>query len=160
MLPSKKHRFPKIFLCKPTIDGVLEVKQSEPDYFVQQLDKTLAREFGRHLSNSDPLTMGRESVSNMQTLAKLPVPIQWLALKGIGLFAGFVMRNSPMYKEMKKSNYGVLMDFAQYREMLSSPVFSESFWNDRIVSSPNCSKGSNFKHNFDFCAWLNNNLLG
>ena len=83
----------KIFICKPTPQGFL-VREAESD-FVQRLEDKAAREFGRYLSNSDPLTMGYETVRNTQRLAKFPVPIQWFVYKGVNLFAEIMMSASP-----------------------------------------------------------------
>ena len=61
-----------------------------------------------------------------------------------------------MYQEMKKASQDdpSIMNFGAYREMLNSPVFSDSFWNDRIVTCPNCKGNNQSKNNFNFQAFL------
>ncbi|MDJ0677696.1 MAG: hypothetical protein QNJ36_20315 [Calothrix sp. MO_167.B42] len=154
MQPDNKPLSKKILLCKPTAKGLV-VREAESG-FIQKLEQKLSREFERRLSNSDPLTMGYETVRPMQILKNVPIPIQWLFFKGVNFFAEFMMSGSPMYQEMKKESQKdpTLNSFKHYREMLKSHVFSESFWNDRIVTCPNCRGNNKARHNFDFEAFL------
>ncbi len=154
---DSEHPRPKIFLCKPISPSFIEIKLAEPD-FVQQLDEKTKRDFGRRLSNSDPLTMGYERISNMQKLAKLPMPLQWIHHKMSTFSVDYLMSEflPNTYKQNKKTK----MDFAWYREMIQSDVFRDSFWKDRIVTCPNCSGKNKEKHHFNFDAWLHHKQLG
>ncbi|MCX7112824.1 MAG: hypothetical protein NTX45_22440 [Proteobacteria bacterium] len=154
------YKLPKIYLCKPTRNGFF-VTEAPVDY-VQDIDPVLAREFGRFLSNSDPLTMGYEGISNMQKLQQLPMPLQWLAHKTVGFITNIMMAHSPIYQDMKNTEDkdSPLKSFSRYREMINSKVFTDSFWNDRIVTCKICKGENNSKNNFNFERFLSHNLQG
>lgn len=146
------YKLPRIFVCKPKGND-LDVREAEPD-FIQEITPKNSRTFGRYLSNSDPLTMGYELVPAMRNLSNFPVPIQWISHQVVGLLMRAMRPLMPTYFD----KYSSLFSFDRFREMISpqdsedkqSGVFSESFWNDRIVICP-CCKGRNIaKHNFDF----------
>ncbi len=152
---ASKYRLPDIFICNPTKSEGLVPRKVKVD-FIQNLSPELAREFGRRLSNSDPLTMGYETVVSTQLMRKLPIPVQWLMHKGIKLFMGVMASTSPVYQEMKEAaKKDPSMDsFNRYREMLNSDVFADSFWTDRIVTCPHCRDENQQKQNYDFQKFL------
>ena len=50
---------------------------------------------------------------------------------------------------------GMKADFKTYKDLLNSRAFSENFWNDRIVTCPNCVAQKKAQNNFfDFQAFL------
>ncbi len=136
---EKEIKKQKIFLCKPNENGKIESIACD-DSFITNINCETARNFGRYISNSDPLTMGIESVPAMKLIAKLPMPIQWLNLKFTIFLTKIITRNSPMYQDMTKETHGNLMEFSRFREMIKSPVFTDGFWNDRIIDCRDCMK--------------------
>lgn len=143
-----RKNFPRVVLCRVQ-DGRF-VHREAPAGFIQHLPEPVARAFGRYLSNSDPLTVGYESVKNMQQLRALPRPVQWLAYKASGWIMRALMPDSSMLEDALSddpNNPG--RNFGRFREMLQSPVYQDSFWTDRIVSCPTCSRRNLSKQAFD-----------
>lgn len=140
--------FPRVFRCRVR-DGRF-VHREAPANFIQQLSDPAARAFGRYLSNSDPLTMGYESVKNTQRLRAMPRPLQWLAYKATGWMMNTFMAGSSLLEDARSdAPDNRARKFGRFREMLQSPVYQDSFWTDRIVACPTCSRGNPSKQAFD-----------
>lgn len=151
---------PKIILYRPTTDGWKH--QEAPPNFIQLLNEKAARGYGRRLSNSDPLTGGYETIKKQREIARKPLVMQWVVFQGAKILGNIMMNRSPMYQKLKqeeKSRAG-LGTFRHYREMLKSPVYTDSFIHDRIVSCPHCTPDNVAKHRFDFQHFLFNRLPG
>lgn len=151
---------PKIMLCTPTSDG-FHIREAAPDY-IQTWTEEAAREFGRRLSKSDPLTGGYETVKLQRWMSKQNRIVQWLTFQSGQLISRLLMSSSPNYQQMqeeKKKNPG-LGTFKHYRNMLNSPVYREGFWQDRIVTCPCCTQKNEAKNHFDLDSFLFNQLPG
>ena len=140
--------FPQVVLCR--VQNGDFVHRSAPPDFIQHLTDPVARAFGRYLSNSDPLTMGLESVKNMKRLRGLPRSMQWLTYKSLEWMIKILMPDSSLLEQDSQDKARRLsMNFERFREMLNSPVFGDKFWIDRIVACPTCSRSNNSKESFD-----------
>lgn len=122
------------------------------DSYIQTLDKKIAREIGRFMSNSDPLTGGYETVQKAMRMRNQP----WLLRRLNHLFTKMVMdyvfSDFYEFEEMKNTqdnDYNPLKKFADYDDMLHSHVYSNSFWTDRYVACPNCTHRNSLKNKFN-----------
>jgi len=113
--------------------------------YVQKISAKAAREFMRFLSNSDPLTMAYENIKKIQKLRSSLLPIKWMAYKRANARGESIMPEVFAEREF---------DFEQFQERIESHVFSENFWQDRIVTCPRCSSSSKDSYRFDFSNFL------
>lgn len=144
---------PKIFICKPTKSEGLVVREADSE-FIRKLDDKVARELGRCLANTNYY----EQIRSQQKLKKLPVALQWfnfqsgkLSQRILAAVGGY----SPLSKqEWQKAN------FKEYQSLLKSRPFSDEFWNDRIVTCPNCTSQNKTNKNFNFQDFLRHSHNG
>jgi hypothetical protein len=147
-------KVPKIYRCQPQRKGLI-ITDAAPD-FVQKLTDQVARQFGRYLSNSDPFTMGLETIKRMQKVRRLPKFLQWLQFKATQPLSDWLMEFIPFTDEEQHQMQEVsgTFNFDRYREMIYSHVFEDSFWEDRIVTCPICSQENRNSSAFDFNTFL------
>ncbi len=111
----------------------------------------LVREFQRFISNSDPATMGRETIPGLQRLSKLPRVLQWLAYKTMTPVVDSYLRSltSNMPRQHRPMSAAqpehAPWEWEQFQALLDSPVNQEAFWSDRIITCPRCA-GTNTEH--------------
>jgi hypothetical protein len=154
-------KLPKVYRCQPQRKGLIPI-EATPD-FVQKLTDQLARQFGRFLSNSDPFTMGLETIKGMQKVRKLPKFLQWLQFKAIQglsdkMLTEFIASTDEEQHQMQEESD--TFNFDRYREMVYSHVFDDSFWEDRIVTCPICSRENTNSSDFDFNTFLSSKQQG
>lgn len=148
-------KVPKIYRCQPRRNRLI-ITEAAPD-FIQKLTNHAARQFGRYLSNSDPFTMGLETIKGMQRVRKLPKFLQWLqfkAFQGISdkMLTEFIASTDEEQQQIQEESD--TYNFDLYREMVYSHVFDDSFWEDRIVTCPICSQENRNSSAFDFNSFL------
>ena len=151
---------PKVFLCKPSMRG-LQVRKADSE-FIRKLDRKTERELGRCLANTNYY----EQVRSLQAIRNLPEPLQWLTFQSGKLFKslgeavlGVSSVSKEEWRELKKQ--GLKADFGTFKDLLKSHAFSVSFWNDRIVTCPNCVARNRAQNNlFNFQDFLLHSAYG
>lgn len=142
---------PRVFRCQP--QGRDLVTQEAGPEFVQVLRREQAREFGRFLSNSDPLTMGYETIRSTQRMRKRALPIQWLGYKSTQILLQQLLASGALPRHLLEGGEAEKpsqLSFAEYRALLNSHVFSPEFMDDRLVTCPNCTAASTWGADFPF----------
>lgn len=155
---------PRVILLNMSEAGFLETEVGIN--FLPSPNMKLVQEFMRFISNSDPKTMGRETISGMKRIGQLPKPLQWFWFQGMRLVADRYMRN--MVVNMRENGFDISDDsigksewgWEQFQEMLKSSVNKESFWNDRIVTCPKCAAENKKRSHFDFDKFVYHQLPG
>lgn len=149
---------PDIYIC--TVDDGRFVYRKAGDGFIQKLNEKHKKEMARFFSNSDPATVGYESVTNMMSLRKQPRFIQWAKFKMMRLAAESGIAGDIISGALED------LDFEKFLDSLQSHVYAEGFWQDYIINCRGCQEEKsrhtphNSKHNFDFNAFLYSTLPG
>jgi hypothetical protein len=96
-----------------------------------------------------------EQIRLQQKIKNLPVAVQWLNFQGAKLFqrilgtvTGYSLISLMSKQELQRAN------FKDYQGLLKSRPFSDKFWNDRIVTCPNCTSQNKTNKNFNFQDFL------
>ncbi|MDP4143000.1 MAG: hypothetical protein Q8936_00760 [Bacillota bacterium] len=144
---------PDIYICSVQ-NNEFVYRKADEDFF-RKLDEYSIHEIARFFSNSDPSTVGYESAQNMMIIKSMPESMQLECYNM--MMQAF---NSNMTSGLSMIDGLNDLTFERFRESLQSHVYDEGFWNEHIVTCPNCSKTNDKRHGFDIKTLLNSALAG
>ena len=138
---------PEIFICTVSENGITYRKADSN--FDSVLSERHKSEMARFFSNSDPATVGYESVENMWKLRKLPRFLQWINFKAVKTAASSGLMGGTLIDDALGD-----FDFDRFLESVNSYVYDQKFWKDYLITCPYCIEKNPKKNKYDFEKFL------
>jgi len=138
---------PEIFICNVSEDGITYRKADSN--FIPVMNERHKSEMARFFSNSDPATVGYESVENMRKLSKLPRFLQWANFKALKIAA-----NGDLMGDTLMSDALGDLDFNRYLESVNSYVYDRKFWEEYLITCPYCIEKNPRRNKYDLEKFL------
>jgi hypothetical protein len=135
---------PELYIYNPNTEGNNRIRKVGNDY-IQDMSDEEHIEMARFYSNSDPSTMGVESIRNMRKLRYFPDFLRRLKYAMVQSLSTQVMGDSDMLSDMS---------YESYKASIFSHAYDLSFWNDRIITCSEFQSPNTLKNKYDFNEFL------
>lgn len=141
---EKPEELPELYIYNPNKSGTNKSRKVSND-FIQDISDEEHIEMARFYSNSDPSTMGPESVRNMRKLRYFPDFLRRLKFTMAQSLSAQVMGDNDMLSDTS---------YESYKASIFSHAYDKSFWNDRIITCYDFQIPNTLKNKFDFNKFL------
>lgn len=139
---------PEIYICTVSNEKSISYRKAESN-FIFELSERHKSEMARFFSNSDPATVGYESIENMRNLKKLPRLFQRIYFKKLKKLASSGAMGGTLLNDALED-----LDFDTFLQSVNSHVYTTEFWNDYLITCPYCFEKNSKRNKYDFEKFL------